>query len=98
MYTDTPRTLDFTKTNVPFQSRFKILYPLDYLPTSNEAQTSAIHRFINGLEKSLAAKRTKISLAGQWAKDLPDGDDNADLAEYLRLVRISAHPSGTLPK
>ncbi|CAG7559972.1 unnamed protein product [Fusarium equiseti] len=69
---------------------FKILYPLDYLPTSNEAQTSAIHKFINGLEKALKAKRTKISLADQWAKDLPDGDDNADLAKYLELGRLPA--------
>lgn len=95
MYINPPRTLDFTKTNVPFQRSFKILYPLDYLPTSNEAQTSAIHKFVNGLEKSLKAKRTKISLADQWAQDLPDGDDNADLEEYLKLVRLPATPIWT---
>ena len=90
MYTNPPRTLDLTKPNVTFQVTLKILYPLDYLPTSNEAQTSAIHKFINGLEKASGIKRTKISLADQWAKDLPDGDDNADLAKYLELVRLPA--------
>jgi hypothetical protein len=47
-----------------------------------------IHKFIIGLEKAFEVERTKISLADEWAKDLPDGEDNADLAEYLELVSL----------
>ncbi|KAM0540386.1 hypothetical protein ACHAPJ_013613 [Fusarium lateritium] len=57
----------------------EILYPLDYFPTPNGAQTAVIDRLIDGLEKAFEVERIEISLADQWAKDLPDGDDNADL-------------------
>ncbi|KAJ4135095.1 hypothetical protein NW768_004710 [Fusarium equiseti] len=77
---------DSPMLKAPSKAPLKVLYPTDYLPTSNEAQTSVIHNFINGLEKAFEVERTKISLADQWAKDLPDGEDNADLAEYLELV------------
>ncbi|KAI1058905.1 hypothetical protein LB507_004038 [Fusarium sp. FIESC RH6] len=77
---------DSQMLKAPSKAPVKILYPTDYLPTPNEAQTSVIHEFVIGLEKAFGVERTKISLADEWAKDLPDGEDNADLAEYLELV------------
>lgn len=69
------------------QSTVKILYPLDYLPTANTAQTSLIEKFVKGLESSLGVSRTEISLAEPWKQDLPDGSEHSDIVEYLHLVR-----------
>ncbi|KAL8741429.1 MAG: hypothetical protein Q9190_005962 [Brigantiaea leucoxantha] len=63
-----------------------ILYPLDYLPTPNAAQTQLIDTFVEGLESALHVKRTSISLAERWKKDAPDGPEHTDIAEYLRLA------------
>ncbi len=65
----------------------EILYPSDYLPTPNAAQTSLIDKFVTGLENALHVKRTKISLAEMWKHDSPDGLEHADIAEYLKTVR-----------
>ena len=65
----------------------RILYPLDYLPTINEAQSAVIDRFVEGLEATFNVKRTEISLAEQWKTDLPDGPKHDDIAKYLELVR-----------
>ncbi|KAI4697625.1 uncharacterized protein J4E84_000757 [Alternaria hordeiaustralica] len=51
------------------------------------AQSSLIDNFVTGLEYALGTTRTIISLADQWRLECPDGNDNADLAEYLRLKR-----------
>ncbi|KAL2376070.1 hypothetical protein RJZ90_007758 [Blastomyces dermatitidis] len=69
-------------------SRFpvRILYPHDYLPTTNAEQSLLIDRFIQGLESALGVKREEISLAEEWKRDCPDGKDNDDIAEYLKLA------------
>lgn len=70
----------------------KILYPLDYLPTTTPAQTALITKFVEGLESALGVKRTEISLADLWKKDLPDGPEHSDISEYLHLVSfVSTH-------
>ncbi|KAI4634691.1 hypothetical protein J4E83_002011 [Alternaria metachromatica] len=50
------------------------------------AQSSLIDNFVTGLEYALGTTRTIISLADQWSLECPDGNENADLAEYLRLT------------
>lgn len=69
---------------------FEILYPLDYLPTSNPDQSCLIDKFASGLESALHVKRTKISLAELWKEDCPDGKEHQDIAEYLDTVRLGA--------
>jgi hypothetical protein len=64
----------------------KILYPTDYLPTSNPAQTRLIEKFVSGLESALHTQRTMVSLAELWSKDLPDGEAHENVAEYLDTV------------
>jgi hypothetical protein len=64
----------------------KILYPKDYLPTPNAAQSNLIDKFVKGLESALQVKREEISLAELWKRNCPDGPDHADIAEYLMLV------------
>ncbi|KAH6630486.1 amidase [Chaetomium sp. MPI-SDFR-AT-0129] len=71
---------------LPNPPKVKILYPADYLPTVNNVQTHLINNFVKGLERALNIKRTKISLAGTWSSDLPDGVDNQDLKKYLELA------------
>jgi hypothetical protein len=66
----------------------KVLYPLDYLPTPNAAQTSVIDKFVSGLESALQVTRTEISLAELWKRDCPDGPQHTDIAEYLKTVCI----------
>ena len=63
------------------------MYPTDYLPTVNNAQTQLLNKFVEGLERTLNTKRTEISLANTWSSDRPDGPGNQDLAKYLKLVR-----------
>ncbi|KAI1411459.1 amidase [Hypoxylon sp. FL1857] len=64
----------------------KILYPLDFLPTTNDAQTKLIDKFVKGLESTLGVSRTEVSLADLWKQDLPDGPEHSDIAEYLYLA------------
>ncbi|KAK4145056.1 amidase [Dichotomopilus funicola] len=71
---------------LPNPPKVKILYPADYPPTVNNVQTHLINNFVKGLERALNIKRTKISLAGTWSSDLPDGVDNQDLKKYLELA------------
>lgn len=66
--------------------KVRILYPTDYLPTVNNAQTQLINNFVEGLERTLNVKRTEISLAETWSSDCPDGLAKQDLKEYLELV------------
>jgi hypothetical protein len=66
----------------------KILYPADYLPTTNPAQVEVIDNFVKGLETALQISRTHISLAEEWKKDYPDGPEHPDIAEYLKLVGL----------
>ncbi|KAF2753095.1 amidase [Pseudovirgaria hyperparasitica] len=71
------------------QQHVCILWPEDYLPTVNAAQTDLIDKFTSGLEKALDVQRTKISLAQLWKNTCPDntpGQDNTDIAEYLKLT------------
>lgn len=69
-----------------FQLPVKILYPQDYLPTPNVAQSSLIDKFVKGLKLALQVSREEISLAELWKRDCPDGPDHADISEYLKLV------------
>lgn len=66
----------------------RILYPRDYLPTTNPHQSALIEEFTKGLENVFQVEREYISLADQWKEDLPDGPDHADIAEYLKLVQL----------
>ncbi|KAM7205138.1 amidase [Naviculisporaceae sp. PSN 640] len=66
----------------------KILYPSDYLPTPNAAQTELIDKFVSGLEQALSVRKTEISLAEQWKKDTPDGPEHGDIAVYLEKAGI----------
>ncbi|KAL2070236.1 hypothetical protein VTL71DRAFT_13262 [Oculimacula yallundae] len=66
----------------------EILYPSDYLPTPNPAQTRLLDIFVSGLESALNVKRKHISLKELWKKDCPDGPQHADVAEYLRFAGI----------
>ncbi|KAK5490129.1 hypothetical protein LTR55_004650 [Exophiala xenobiotica] len=70
----------------PSELPVKILYPKDYLPTPNAAQSILSDKFVKGLESALQVKREEISLAELWKRDCPDGPDHADIAEYLKLV------------
>ncbi|KAJ9493640.1 hypothetical protein H2202_010884 [Exophiala xenobiotica] len=69
----------------PSELPVKILYPKDYLPTPNAAQSILSDKFVKGLESALQVKREEISLAELWKRDCPDGPDHADIAEYLKL-------------
>lgn len=62
------------------------MYPLDYLPTINKAQTAIIDTFIAGLESALQVKRTEISLAQCWEEDMPDGPTHSNIEKYLLTV------------
>jgi hypothetical protein len=64
----------------------KILYPSDYLPTTNPSQSEVIDKFVRGLETALEVSRDHISLAEEWKKDCPDGPQHPDIVEYLELV------------
>ncbi len=75
----------FTLTNL-LQVGTRILYPTDYLPTQNVAQTRLIESFIENLESLLGIKRTEISLADMWRESKPDLVEETDLAEYLKTV------------
>lgn len=68
------------------QAQVKILYPSDYLPTTNSAQSQVIDNFVKGLETALQVSRVNISLAEEWKKDCPDGPNHLNIAEYLKLV------------
>lgn len=68
------------------------MYPQDYLPTVNQLQSKLIEIFVKGLEEAFEVKREVISLAEEWEKDCPDGPENPDIAEYLRLVRSPSPP------
>ncbi|KAK2591957.1 hypothetical protein QQS21_010363, partial [Conoideocrella luteorostrata] len=67
----------------PSKMPIRVLYPLDYLPTTNAAQTHLIDKFVSGLESAFLVTRTEISLAERWKGDCPDGAEHADIAEYL---------------
>ncbi|KAM7188406.1 amidase [Rhypophila sp. PSN 637] len=66
----------------------RILYPSDYLPTPNPAQTELIDKLVSGLEQAVSVERTEISLAEQWKRDTPDGPEHADIAVYLERAGI----------
>jgi len=85
---------DSPKLRIPdsVSPKFKLLFPLDYLPTVNNAQTQLLVSFVEGLEKALDVERTEISLADKWKADIADGPENDDLAEYLKLVGRRCRP------
>lgn len=70
------------------QSSYEILYPRDYLPTSNAAQSALIDKFVEGLERALHVKREEICRAELWKQDCPDGLDSSNIIEYLKFVGI----------
>jgi hypothetical protein len=61
-----------------------ILYPKDYLPTTNAAQTEVIETFVRDLEAELGVMRTEVSLAEEWKKSRPVDVEEEDVAEYLK--------------
>ncbi|KAI0393486.1 amidase [Xylariaceae sp. FL0594] len=61
----------------------KILYPQDYLPTTNKDQSAVINNFVTALEGYLGVTRESVSIAERWAKDQPDGSDHTDISQYL---------------
>ena len=63
-----------------------ILYPKDYLPTINAAQTEVIDSFVKDLENELGIARTEISLAEEWKKSRPASVQESDVNEYLKEV------------
>lgn len=68
------------------QVKIEILYPSDYLPTPNAAQTDRIEKFTLGLESALQTTRKVMSIAEQWKSDCPDGEEHSDIAAYLETV------------
>ncbi|KAJ5697591.1 amidase, partial [Penicillium malachiteum] len=70
----------------PIKASVKILYPSDYLPTPNPAQTQVIAKFVSGLESALCSNRVSISLAELWRKDCPHGEQQKDIEKYLEFV------------
>ncbi|KAK7408490.1 hypothetical protein QQX98_009357 [Neonectria punicea] len=73
----------------------RILYPLDYLPTTNKAQMKFIDSFVEDLEDMLGTKRSIISLAELWRESSPESVTEKDLSEYLKTA--SCLYAGTLP-
>lgn len=67
----------------------RILYPQDYLPTPNNAQTKLIDEFVSALESALGVQKTPISIADLWRQDCPDGEEHADIAKYLDTVSLA---------
>ncbi|CAK7229734.1 hypothetical protein SCUCBS95973_007328 [Sporothrix curviconia] len=63
--------------------KIKLLYPEDYLPTTNAAQTRVIDTFVAGVEAAFGIQRTPFSLAAKWAAEAPDGPEHTDIAKYL---------------
>jgi hypothetical protein len=80
------RLTTFPNTDVFPQDRVEILYPEDYLPTENLAQTHLIKSFVAGVESAFSVKKTKISLAALWKEQLPDGPEHGDIGTYLQIV------------
>ncbi|KAM0430141.1 hypothetical protein ACHAPT_006149 [Fusarium lateritium] len=76
------------RLRAPPKAPVKILYPRDYLPTSNAEQTRVIDQFVSGLESALGVKRTEISITQRWEEDAPDGKEHDDIAKYLDTAGI----------
>ncbi|KDN68942.1 hypothetical protein CSUB01_09360 [Colletotrichum sublineola] len=72
----------------PSQTRFKIVYPRDYLPTPNPQQSLLIENFVTGLESALGIKRVPLSIAELWRREVPDGEEYDDVAAYLETAGI----------
>ena len=82
-----PSSCDFTIDAYELsQTAVKILFPLDYLPTSNSKQSALIEKLVVGLESALHTKRIKISLASLWKEDCPDGKEHDNVVDYLETV------------
>ncbi|TGO51362.1 hypothetical protein BOTNAR_0359g00120 [Botryotinia narcissicola] len=79
-----------TKSGVESKAPTTILYPLDYLPTSNKAQMDFIDSFVRDLEGFLGVRKTEISLAEMWRNSSPKSAENIELSDYLETA-------GTLP-
>lgn len=60
-----------------------ILYPADNLPISNATQTTQIDHFDSVFELAVQVEKKIISMAELWKQDLPDGENDADIAQYL---------------
>ncbi|KAL8418082.1 hypothetical protein RB594_001629 [Gaeumannomyces avenae] len=67
----------------------RILYPTDYLPTKNAAQTAVIDQFIRDLEESTGVNKTEINLVEEWRKTKETTSED-DLPEHLSRA-------GTMP-
>ncbi|KAE8443397.1 hypothetical protein EG329_001877 [Mollisiaceae sp. DMI_Dod_QoI] len=78
-----PPRLGERRINANFSRRIVILYPSDYLPTVNPAQTALIDKYVKSLEAALQVSRTHISLADLWKEQCPDGPENATLQNIL---------------
>lgn len=81
------------------QTKPRILYLNDYLPTSNAAQTELIDSFVQDLEQHLGVERTVISLADMWRKTAPESAKEIELRDYMTTVsfcRRSPYCDGVL--
>ncbi|KAI0485871.1 amidase [Xylaria cf. heliscus] len=67
----------------PSEKPVKLLYPEDYLPTPNEAQSSVIDKFVTALEHYLQVERQSVPIAKLWEEHQPDGPQNANISQYL---------------
>ena len=72
------------------QTKRRILYLTDYLPTPNDAQSSLIESFIQDLEKLLGIERTELSLAEMWRNTAPEPINDINLPVYLESVSQSS--------
>ncbi|KAF2438444.1 amidase [Karstenula rhodostoma CBS 690.94] len=72
----------------PSKFSVKVLYPLEYLPTSNPGQSELLEKLVCGLESAVDTRRTEISLARLWKTDCPDGKEHENIEKYLGTAGI----------
>ncbi|KAF5622384.1 amidase signature domain protein [Fusarium tjaetaba] len=64
---------------------YRLIYPLDYLPTENPEQMKIIDSFIRDVETHLPATVIPLSIRSSWQQSHPPGTP-ADVEEYLKDV------------
>ncbi|KAF5565565.1 amidase signature domain-containing protein [Fusarium napiforme] len=64
---------------------YRLIYPLDYLPTANPEQMKIIDSFIRDVESHLPATVTPLSIRSSWQQSHPPGTP-ADVEDYLKDV------------
>ncbi|KAF5600679.1 amidase signature domain-containing protein [Fusarium pseudoanthophilum] len=64
---------------------YRLIYPLDYLPTENLEQMKIIDSFIRDIETHLPATIIPLSIRSSWLQSHPPGTPT-DVEEYLKDV------------